>query len=151
MADCFLMRKGQTQNIEYGENIFDLEIFKTNLSSASPSVYKGNIEWLNNGFKITATSTDCYTNDWYSGLEIAAKQNTLYELSFDLVGANGNIFVFVSSNTTYRPTFYFLNQNKKFIFRIPENGNSIIIRFGVQSLGESATYSDIKFREILNG
>ena len=62
MAGCYVVKSGGKEcHIEYGDNIFDFNDFKTKLSAFPNPVYNGTIIWLDNGFTLNATSEDCFT------------------------------------------------------------------------------------------
>lgn len=151
MADCFLLKTGQVQNIEYGENIFDFANFKSTLSTLSQPVVGGTIEWLDDGFTLKATVEDCYTY-WQYGYAptVAVGSNTVYELSFDVNGDYGNNFIFFEYPPSTDQMISRSNQNNKIIFHTLANTEKITIRFGVQASGTTVTYTNIQIRKIVN-
>ena len=149
MADCFLTRRGGN-NTEYGENIFDFNAFRTKLSALPQPVVNGTVTWLDNGFKLTASSADCYT--WFvDGIApyFEVEKNTTYEISCDVSGDTGHIYIFFDYPPVLDPFIYYKNTNTKFTFTTLNSTQKITLRFGVQRTGNSCTYSNIKIRKIL--
>lgn len=151
MADCFINRHGQSNPYTYGENIFDLETFKTALMACETPAANGNIEWLDNGFVLSATLNDCYTNHTASSsiphFEVDA--NTMYELSWTATGDDGRNFIFFDFPANLTRFTSFNNQQNSRIFCTLDNTTQIILRFGVQNAGTSCTFTDIKLRQII--
>ena len=151
MADCFLMKRGQVQNIEYGENIFELENFKTTLSALSQPVVNGTIEWLDNGFTLNATGNDCYTYWQYgSAPTVDVKANAPYELSFDVNGDTGNNYIFFEYPPSTNIMINYSNHKTKLILRTMSSTKKLTLRFGVQNSGTSCAFTNIRLREILS-
>ena len=149
MADCFLTRQGGN-NTEYGENIFDFNVFRTKLSALSQPVANGNITWLDNGFTLTASSADCYT--WFgegTAPYFDVAPNREYEISCDVSGSAGYIYIFFEYPPTTNQMIYYSNSHTKFTFTTLNSTQKITLRFGVQEMGNSCTYSNIKIRKIL--
>ena len=149
MADCFLMKNGGSgTSFTYGENIFDFEKFKTGIISSSVPVYNGTIKWIDNGFILTSTNNNCYTNDWHGPLQIDCLPYKYYEISFNC-SSDTNIvhYVFLGKQ---RITYYYTNN--RFLFTTPslDATNYLIARFGIETSGESVTFTDIKIREVLS-
>lgn len=142
--------KAKGGDTQYGENLFNLENFKTTLSSLSEPAPNGNIKWLDNGFTLNATSEDCYTY-WQFGSApaITVKANTLYELSFDVNGAYGTNYMFFESPPSTNKMINFSNHNSKFVFRTISGTTKLTLRFGVSAAGTSCTFTNIKLRQIL--
>ena len=149
MADCFLTRQGGN-NTKYGENIFNFNTFRTELSALSQPVVSGNITWLDNGFTLTALSADCYT--WFGGGTapyFEVEKNTTYEISCNVSGDTGYIYIFFDYPPEGEPLIYYENTNTKFTFATLSSTQKITLRFGAQETGNSCTYSNIKIRKIL--
>ena len=157
MADCFLTKRGQSKNIEYGENIFDFENFKSVLSSIESAGYQavinGTIKWIDNGFTITATADDCYTNVAPSvGTPplISVEESTFYELSYDVNGDSGKNYVFFDYPINVPRIVLVYNQVDRIIFPTLQDTTKIVLRFGVDNKGNICTFKNIKLRKILN-
>ena len=137
-------------NTEYGENIFDFNAFRTKLSALPQPVMNGEITWLDNGFTLTASSADCYT--WFAdgtAPYFEVEKNTAYEISCDVSGDTGYIYIFFDYPPVLDPFIYYENTNTKFTFTTLSSTQKITLRFGVQGMGNSCTYSNIKIRKIL--
>ena len=143
MADCFINRHGQSNSYTYGENIFDLEAFKIT------PILNGNVEWLDNGFILSATSNDCYTSHDAPVPYFEVKRSTMYELSWTATGAYGMNYVFFDYPVDLSVMINFSNQKKSIIFHTLTTTTKIVLRFGVQNAGTSCTFTDIKLRQII--
>lgn len=146
----FMTKRKGGDNTEYGENIFDFNVFRTKLSALSQPVMNGTVTWLDNGFTLTASSADCYT--WFAdgtAPYFDVEKNTAYEISCDVSGDTGHIYIFFDYPPVGEPFIYYKNTNTKFTFTTLSSTQKITLRFGVQGTGSSCTYSNIKIRQIL--
>lgn len=135
---------GGGNSFKYGDNIFDFETFKTSITG----IHNGSVEWLANGFTITATSDNCYTEYSENLYKIEVDPNALYEVSFDCIGVNGDVYVHMSSD--YSKYFKGLSTTNMFTFRTTAHCSTVFLQFYINKTGDSCTYSNIKFRKIIS-
>lgn len=135
---------GGGNSFKYGDNMFDFETFKTSITD----IHNGSVEWLANGFTITAVSDNCYTEYSENPYKIEVDPNTLYEVSFDCIGANGDVYVHMSRD--YSKYFKGLSTTNMFTFRTTVHCSTIFLQFRVNEVGNSCTYSNIKLRKIVS-
>lgn len=135
---------GGGNSFKYSDNMFDFGTFKTSITG----IHNGSVEWLANGFTITATSDNCYTEHSENLYKIEVDPNTLYEVSFDCIGINGDVYVHMSSD--YSKYFKGLSTTNMFTFRTTAHCSTVFLRFYINKSGDSCTYNNIKIRKIIS-
>lgn len=133
------------------KNLFDLSKYITTLSS---SANKGTIEKYDNGFKLTATSNDCFTYPaiiTHDGtlFKLPVLPNTKYVLSWDSDNDNdGYVYIFKNGVNAGTSSYFTINNKnaKQLIFTTSTDTTFVTVRFGVMYANNSITYSNIMVR-----
>lgn len=124
------------------KNLFDFDTWKIN---ALRFTLNGTAEEVENGFKLTATNSDCFTGNSSvnATYKIPVRPNTDYIISWDadsdIAGSNYVFFNGVTSNNKSNNNKFV----KKFSFKTLSDTTFITVRFGVSAAGNSITYSNI--------
>ena len=109
---------------------------------------RGNVEEVENGFRITALSNDAYTNTYSSGnpqCSYKVLSGETYTLSWEVDNPNiyGIVYVFSGETVGNNVLTNVVASQKKVSFTVPSGHNYIAFRLGVSSSGNSITYSNI--------
>jgi len=131
-----------------GKNMLDLTGWLNSFDSAT----RGTVTKGDNYVKVTATSTDAYTNSYgtNSNYKIPVKPNTTYTLSWQSGNkiASGMVYIFVNNSTASGYMSYAYQQNtNKITITTPSDASYVTFRVGVAGTGNSIVYSNIQFEE----
>ena len=136
---------------ERTENLFNFATYKSKLQLNPVPVIRGTASFGDNCITITASSNDAYTQS-YSPINqyvytVTVEPNTQYTLSWktDDATINGQVFIFwyEGEGNTYKSGTSIQQSIEKLTITTTSTTNKLSFRFGVQSAGESLTYSDI--------
>lgn len=141
-----LSAKNEIATIDYAvgspsKNLFDFDTWKV---KALPGTTRGIAEETGNGFKLTATDSDCFTGNSNSstGYKIPVKPNSSYTITWIKdVPVYGVVYIFKNG---------IIDNNQSsanpFTFTTDADTTFITLRFGVAKSGESTIYSNIMVR-----
>ncbi len=109
---------------------------------------RGNVEEVENGFRITALSNDAYTNTYGSGVPQCSYKvlsGETYTLSWKVDNPNiyGVVYVFSGETAGSNVLTNIVASQQKVSFTVPSGHNYISFRLGVSSSGNSITYTNI--------
>ena len=112
------------------------------------SAQRGTIEAVTNGFKLTATGDDCYSQTYASiapSCSYAVTSGETYTLSWNIDNPNiyGNVFVFSGVSAASSTLTSVTASSKKATFTIPSGHKYVSFRIGVAYSGDSLIYTDI--------
>lgn len=132
------------------ENLFDFATYKSKLQLNPYPVANGTVSLGDNSITITADSNDAYTRS-YSPIDryvytVTVEPNTEYTLSWksdDTKYGRVLIFYYEGENTMYTINKEIQQKIGNLTITTTSTTNKLSFRFGVQSAGESLTYSDI--------
>lgn len=127
-----------------GKNLLNYPVWKTD------GITGGSATWSNNGVKLTANSTDCYTNyqssTFPSGARISVTQGDVLIMTWELSGtANGDAYIFGNAGTTSMAQ---TSASSRYLtYTVPSGITYVTFRVGVRGNGNSLTYSNIMIRK----
>ena len=109
---------------------------------------RGTIEAVTNGFKLTATSDDCYSQTYASfspSCSYAVTSGETYTLSWNIDNPNiyGNVFVFSGAAVASTVLTSVTASSKKVTVTIPSGHKYVAFRIGVAYSGDSLIYTNI--------
>ena len=112
------------------------------------SAQRGTIEAVTNGFKLIATSDDCYSQTYASfapSCSYAVTSGETYTLSWNIDNPNiyGIVFVFSGVSAASTPLTSVTASSKKVTFTIPSGHKYVAFRIGVAYSGDSLIYTKI--------
>lgn len=130
------------------KNLLDIDAYNAKVGTQAVN---GAVTWFEDGLWLQSTGTDCFTNYGPQFFTIPAKPNTKYTISWDLTGSeklDGFVFAFVyNSENSEIGTYNAVNTDEKLTFTTPEGTAKFGFRFGVQTAGQNAMYSNIQIEE----
>lgn len=131
---------------EKSRNLFDKSTWN------GVSAQRGTIEAVTNGFKLTATGDDCYSQTYASfapSCSYAVTSGETYTLSWDIDNPNiyGIVFVFTGVSFASSTLTSVTASSKKVTFTIPSGHKYVAFRIGVAHSGDSLIYTNIMLNE----
>lgn len=130
------------------KNLLDIDAYKAKVGT---NAMRGSVTWFDDGLWLQATGDDCYTRYGSDYFNIPAKPNTKYTISWDVTGSankEGYVYAFAyGSDGSQLNTFNAINTTEKLTFTTPEGTAKLGFRFGVQTAGENAFYTNIQIEE----
>ena len=130
------------------KNLLDIDAYKAKVGT---NAMRGSVTWFDDGLWLQATGDDCYTRYGHDYFNIPAKPNTKYTISWDVTGSankEGYVYAFAyGSDGSQLYTFKAINTTEKLTFTTPEGTAKLGFRFGVQTAGENAFYTNIQIEE----
>ena len=138
---------GKTRSVKT-KNLLDIDAYK---SKVGTQAVNGAVTWFDDGLWLQSSGSDCYTNYGPTFFTISAKPNTKYTISWDLTGSEkltGIVYAFVyNSGNSQIGSYNAVNTAEKLTFTTPEGTAKFSFRFGVQTAGQNAMYSNIQIEE----
>ena len=138
---------GKTRSVKT-KNLLDIDAYK---SKVGTQAVNGVVTWFDDGLWLQSSGSDCYTNYGPTFFTISAKPNTKYTISWDLTGSEkltGIVYAFVyNSGNSQIGSYNAVNTAEKLTFTTPEGTAKFSFRFGVQTAGQNAMYSNIQIEE----
>jgi hypothetical protein len=119
-------------------NLFNFGKWKQDLTAM-----RGTVSFSENSATVQATGNDAYTKT--DTLSISVKPNTKYILTWSTNATtehNGTAYILPNASLFK----YTVSTNKRLEFTTGSSDTSVTIRFGVDTSGDSITYSNIMFR-----
>lgn len=127
-----------------GKNLLNYPVWKTD------GITGGTATWSNNGVRLTANTTDCYTNYEASAFptsaRIAVTQGDVLVMTWDLTGtATGQAYIFGNGATSSMAQ---ANASDRYLtYTVPSGISFVTYRVGVRGNGNTLTYSNVMIRK----
>lgn len=130
------------------KNLLDIDAYKAKVGT---NAQRGSVAWSEDGLWLQATGDDCFTIYGPDYFNIPAKPNTKYTISWDVTGSankDGYVYAFAyGSDGSEIKNFNAINTAEKLTFTTPEGTAKFGFRFGVQTAGQNAFYTNIQIEE----
>ena len=139
-------RTTDTYTVQFhtGKNLLNYPVWKTD------GITGGSATWTNNGVRLTANSTDCYTNyeaaAFPTSARIAVSTGDVLIMTWELTGtAAGQAYIFGNGATSSMAS---AQASARYLtYTVPSGVTFVTYRVGVRGSGNSLTYSNVMIRK----